>query len=153
MNTNKGSQVTRSCHRPEMKENWRKKMPATATLEGQMVKSGRRGQSDLPLSKEQDLIVQARNGSPAAIELLVSRCDSRLFRLARNITFNHEDAEEVVQNAFVKAFQNLSAIRSLRASSENTTGAGAIAVAKLAGHLLPSTEEHVAWKMQCGMTC
>ena len=86
-------------------------MPATTTLEGQMVKSGRRGQSDLPLNEEQDLIVQARNGSPAAIELLVSRYESRLFRLARNITFNHEDAEEVVQNAFVKAFQNLATFR------------------------------------------
>src|SRR5580704_8995505 len=55
-----------------MKENWRKKMPATTTLEGQMVKSGRRRQSDLPLNEEQDLIVNARNGCPAAIELLVS---------------------------------------------------------------------------------
>ena len=86
-------------------------MPATTTLEGQMVKSGRRGQSDLPLNEEQGLIVKAKNGSPAAIELLVSRYASGLFRLARNITFNHEDAEEVVQNAFVKAFQNLTAFR------------------------------------------
>ena len=86
-------------------------MPATTTLERQMVKSGKGGQSDLPLNEDQDLIVQARNGSPAAIELLVRRYDSRLFRLARNITFNHEDAEEVVQTAFVKAFQNLAAFR------------------------------------------
>ncbi len=86
-------------------------MPATTTLEGQMVKSGRRGQSDLPLNEEQDLIVQARNGFPGAIELLVSRYESRIFRLARNITGNHEDAEEVIQNAFVKAFQNLATFR------------------------------------------
>jgi hypothetical protein len=71
-----------------MKENWRKKMPATTTLEGQMVKSGRRRQSDLPLNEEQDFILKARNGSPAAIELLVSRYESRIFRLARNITGN-----------------------------------------------------------------
>ncbi len=51
-----------------------------------MEKSGRRGQSDLPRHEEQDLIVQARNGSPAAIELLVSRYESRIFRLARNIS-------------------------------------------------------------------
>jgi hypothetical protein len=48
-------------------------MPATTTLEGQMVKSGRRRQSDLPLNEERDLIVKARNGSSAAIELLVPR--------------------------------------------------------------------------------
>jgi RNA polymerase sigma-70 factor, ECF subfamily len=94
-----------------MKENWRKKMPATTTLEGQIVKSGRRGQSDLPLNEEQYLIVKARNGSPAAIELLVSRYESRIFRLARNITGNHEDAEEVIQDAFVKAFHNLATFR------------------------------------------
>jgi RNA polymerase sigma-70 factor (ECF subfamily) len=31
--------------------------------------------------------------------------------LARNITGNHEDAEEVVQNAFFKAFLNFAAFR------------------------------------------
>lgn len=86
-------------------------MPATTILEGQVVKSSRREQSELPLNEEQDLLVPARNGSPAVIELLISRYASRLFRLVRNITFNHEDAEEVVQNAFVKAFQNLAAFR------------------------------------------
>jgi RNA polymerase sigma-70 factor (ECF subfamily) len=86
-------------------------MAVTNTLEFQRVKSVRRDQSDLPLNEEQDLIVQARNGSSAAIELLVSRYESRLFRLARNITGNHEDTEEVIQNAFVKAFQNLATFR------------------------------------------
>ena len=69
-------------------------MPGTNALECQMVKSARRQQTDLPLNEEQELIVQAGNGSPAAIELLVSRYESRIFRLARNITGNHEDAEE-----------------------------------------------------------
>jgi RNA polymerase sigma-70 factor, ECF subfamily len=86
-------------------------MPATKTLECQMVKSARRQQPDSHLNEEQDLIVQARNGSPAAIELLVSRYESRIFRAARNITGNHEDAEEVIQNAFVKAFRNLANFR------------------------------------------
>jgi RNA polymerase sigma-70 factor, ECF subfamily len=91
--------------------NWRRKMPATTILECQTVKSIRRRQSELPLSEEQDPIVQACDGSHAAIELLVSRYESRIFRLARNITGNHKDAEEVVQNAFVKAFQNLATFR------------------------------------------
>lgn len=60
---------------------------------------------------ETALIVQARSGSAVAIEQLVRRYESRLFRLARNITSNYEDAEEVVQNAFIKAFYNLSAFR------------------------------------------
>lgn len=86
-------------------------MPVTNILEGQMVKSVRRAQPERPLSEEQDLIVQACEGSVAAIELLVSRYESKIFRLAQNITGNHEDAEEVVQNAFVKAFQNLATFR------------------------------------------
>lgn len=65
----------------------------------------------MSLNEEQDLIVKARNGSPIATELLVSRYESRIFRLARNITFNHEDAEEVVQNAFVNVFQSLTTFR------------------------------------------
>jgi RNA polymerase sigma-70 factor (ECF subfamily) len=58
-----------------------------------------------------ELVVQARSGSPAAIEQLVERYERRLFRLAQNILSNHEDAEEVVQNAFLKAFQKLAAFR------------------------------------------
>jgi hypothetical protein len=57
------------------------------------------------------LIAQARNGSPAAIEQLVGRYERRILRLAQNVTGNHEDAEEVVQNAFAKAFRNLAAFR------------------------------------------
>jgi RNA polymerase sigma-70 factor (ECF subfamily) len=60
---------------------------------------------------EAELVVRARSGSPAAIEQLVERYECRLFRLAQNITGSHEDAEEVVQNAFVKAFRNLGAFR------------------------------------------
>lgn len=60
---------------------------------------------------EAELVVQARSGAPAAIERLVERYERRLFRLAQNILSNHEDAEEVVQNAFLKAFQKLAAFR------------------------------------------
>jgi RNA polymerase sigma-70 factor, ECF subfamily len=53
------------------------------------------------------LVEEARNGCSAAIEELVTRYEGRLFRMAQNITSNYEDAEEVVQNAFIKAFQKL----------------------------------------------
>ncbi len=60
---------------------------------------------------EAQLVAWAGNGCPAAIEQLVGRYESKVFRLARNITGNHEDAEEVVQNAFFKAFLSLPAFR------------------------------------------
>ena len=41
----------------------------------------------------------------------MDRYARRLFRLALNVTNNHEDAEEAVQNAFLKAFRNLDTFR------------------------------------------
>ena len=60
---------------------------------------------------ETALLAQARKGSAAAVEQLVDRYESRLFRLARRFAISYEDAEEAVQNSFVKAFQNLAAFR------------------------------------------
>jgi RNA polymerase sigma-70 factor (ECF subfamily) len=60
---------------------------------------------------EAQLVAWAGNGCAAAIEQLVGRYESRVFRLARNITGNQEDAEEVAQNAFFKAFLNIAAFR------------------------------------------
>lgn len=44
---------------------------------------------------------------PAAFEQLVKRYDSKLLRIARNVTHNSEDAEEAVQEAFFKVHQKL----------------------------------------------
>jgi RNA polymerase sigma-70 factor, ECF subfamily len=60
---------------------------------------------------EEALTAQAKDGSTLAFGELVERYERRVFRLARNITRNHEDAEDVVQNAFVQAFKNLSRFR------------------------------------------
>jgi hypothetical protein len=51
-------------------------------------------------------VAWAGNGCAAAIEQLVGRYEIQIFRLARNITGNHEDAEQVAQNAFFKPFLN-----------------------------------------------
>jgi RNA polymerase sigma-70 factor, ECF subfamily len=56
-------------------------------------------------------VAWAGNGCAVAIERLVGRYESRVFRLARNITGNHEDADEVAQNAFFKALLNFTAFR------------------------------------------
>jgi|SRR5271157_3367863 len=69
------------------------------------------GPEFLNAEDEAGLVADAKHGSSAAIEQLVGRYEDRLFRLAQNITSNHEDAEEVVQNTFVKAFRNLAAFR------------------------------------------
>jgi len=56
---------------------------------------------------EGDVVARAKTRSEAAFEQLVDQYKRRAFRLAWKITCNHEDAEEVVQSAFVKAYQKL----------------------------------------------
>lgn len=50
----------------------------------------------------------ARAGNTAAFTELVNRYDRRIFRLAMNITQNREDAEDAMQEAFLKSYQHLS---------------------------------------------
>jgi RNA polymerase sigma-70 factor, ECF subfamily len=56
---------------------------------------------------EGNVLARARTRSEGAFEQLVAQYKPRAFRLAWKITRHHQDAEDVVQNAFVKAFQNL----------------------------------------------
>jgi RNA polymerase sigma-70 factor (ECF subfamily) len=59
----------------------------------------------------QDVVARAKSRSISAFDELVKHYERRVFRLAQNITRNHEDAEDAVQNAFVKAFQKLPGFR------------------------------------------
>src|SRR5262244_3403347 len=60
-----------------------------------------------PVSDELALVQAAKGGDVAAFEELVKRYDRNVFRIAQHITHNREDAEDVVQDAFLKAYQNL----------------------------------------------
>jgi len=53
------------------------------------------------------LVQAAKRGDVAAFEQLVKRYDRNIFRIAQHITQNREDAEDVVQDAFLKAYENL----------------------------------------------
>src|ERR1700687_2167026 len=58
-----------------------------------------------------DLVHASKNGDVAAFEQLVTRYDRKLLRIAQNVTHNTEDAQDAVQEAFLKAFQNLDQFR------------------------------------------
>src|SRR5712672_4772422 len=60
-----------------------------------------------PLTEELALVRAAKRGDDAAFEELVRRYDRNVFRIAQHITQNREDAEDVVQEAFLKAYGNL----------------------------------------------
>ena len=56
---------------------------------------------------EAALVERARGGDDRAFESLVGHYQRKIYRLARNITQNDEDAEDVLQDAFLKAYTNL----------------------------------------------
>ncbi len=53
------------------------------------------------------LVSAAKGGDTAAFEELVNRYERKIFRLGMKITQNREDAEDVMQDAFLKSYQNL----------------------------------------------
>ena len=60
-----------------------------------------------PVSDELKLVRAAKDGDVSAFEQLVKRYDRNVFRIANHITHSREDAEDVVQEAFLKAYSNL----------------------------------------------
>ena len=54
------------------------------------------------------LVAAAQAGDIVAFETLVGRYERKILRLAQNITQNREDAEDVMQEAFLKAYEHLS---------------------------------------------
>ncbi len=53
------------------------------------------------------LVERLRGGDRAALEILMERYASRIYRLAHGITRNEADAEEVVQDVFLTLFRKI----------------------------------------------
>jgi len=56
---------------------------------------------------ESTLVALAREGDKVAFGELVRRYEGKIFRLAQHITQNREDAEDVLQETFLKAYEHL----------------------------------------------
>jgi RNA polymerase sigma-70 factor (ECF subfamily) len=56
---------------------------------------------------ESTLVAQARQDDPVAFAELTRRYEGKIFRLAQHITQNREDAEDVLQETFLKAYEHL----------------------------------------------
>jgi RNA polymerase sigma-70 factor (ECF subfamily) len=56
---------------------------------------------------EAPLVAQAREGDTRAFGELVRRYEGKIFRLAQHVTQNREDAEDVLQETFMKAYEHL----------------------------------------------
>jgi RNA polymerase sigma-70 factor, ECF subfamily len=56
---------------------------------------------------ESALVARARQGDNVAFNELVTKYSRKIFRLAKHITQNDEDAEDVLQETFLKAYGHL----------------------------------------------
>ena len=74
--------------------------------------------SDYSRYPDQKLVRLAQDGNTSAFGELVMRHEDKMFRLARRMTATKEDSEDVVQEAFTRAF---SSIRSFKGRSKFTT--------------------------------
>lgn len=67
-----------------------------------------------PASEEMDddeLVALARQGSEQAVRVLIQRYNRQLFRIARGVVRDDDEAEDVVQDAWVRAFTRLESFR------------------------------------------
>ncbi|MEW6368444.1 MAG: sigma-70 family RNA polymerase sigma factor [Acidobacteriota bacterium] len=60
---------------------------------------------------EREVVARVLGGDESAFNQILDRYQDQLFRLALRLTRNREDAEEVLQEALVRAFFNLSKFR------------------------------------------
>ena len=60
---------------------------------------------------DEALVRQAQQGSTSAFEELVRHYDRVVLRLALNITGSYEDAQDIYQEAFLRAYRNLGRFR------------------------------------------
>ncbi len=67
---------------------------------------------DAGLVKDESVLVtEAKAGSYEAFEELVNRYEKKIYRLGLNLTGNPEDAEDMLQETFLKAFEHLPTFR------------------------------------------
>ncbi|AWN39548.1 RNA polymerase sigma factor [Methylobacterium durans] len=64
-----------------------------------------------PPADEIELLEQARCHDPSAIRLILQQHNRRLYRIARSIVRNDSEAEDVLQEAYVRAFTRLNTFR------------------------------------------
>jgi len=77
------------------------------------------------LENETDLLAQARTGNNEAFTTLMKQYDRKISRLTLKITRNPEDADDALQDAFLKAYAHL---RSFQGDSRFYTWLARIAV-------------------------
>ncbi|MEI8315368.1 MAG: sigma-70 family RNA polymerase sigma factor [Verrucomicrobiota bacterium] len=87
---------------------------------------------DLSQAADETLVARVQDGDQAAFDYLVERYKERLYATVYHMTGNHADANDLVQDAFIKAFTK---IRSFKRESSFYTWIYRIAVNHTLNHL------------------
>ncbi|MBN2640719.1 MAG: sigma-70 family RNA polymerase sigma factor [Victivallales bacterium] len=66
---------------------------------------------NLESSDEKKLLSELKNGNTAAFDVLVDRYAGKLYMTAFGLLSNRQDAEEVVQDAFIRAYKSIGSFR------------------------------------------
>jgi RNA polymerase sigma-70 factor (ECF subfamily) len=82
---------------------------------------------EAPEIAEKELVARARRGDMGAYDSLVRRYQERIYATLYHMTSNHEDANDLTQEAFIKAFH---ALKSFKGGSSFYTWIYRIAVNK-----------------------
>ncbi len=61
--------------------------------------------------EDDQLIARSQNGDPAAFDQLVVKYSPRLYGLVYNMTSNHEDTNDLLQDIWAKAFRSINGFR------------------------------------------
>jgi len=88
---------------------------------------------------EGDLVKRARRGDLKAYDELVKRYQERIYATIYHMTSNHEDANDIAQDAFIKAYQ---ALKSFKGGSSFYTWLYRIAVNKTINFLKQRKNKH-----------
>jgi RNA polymerase sigma-70 factor (ECF subfamily) len=104
-------------------------MTDPATGKGKKIQSEEPAESSPAVAptSEQELVKLARRGDLSAYDELVRRYQERIYATIYHMTANHEDANDLAQEAFIKAFH---ALKSFKGGSSFYTWVYRIAVNK-----------------------
>lgn len=82
-------------------------------------------ETESPITNDPELVARTQGGDPSAFDELVVRYSPRLYGLIYNMTSNHEDTNDLLQDVFSKAYRS---IRNFRGKSSFYTWMHSIAV-------------------------
>jgi RNA polymerase sigma factor (sigma-70 family) len=107
-----------------------RRKPADEQAQGSAPRAARRDEEQVPAPPqidEMELVKRARIGDLESYDELVKRYQERIYATVYHMTSNHEDANDLAQEAFIKAFH---ALKSFKGGSSFYTWVYRIAVNK-----------------------